>query len=125
MLKKLLKSELKENQTINLFELIPQKNFNYELDSSNNVVILIPKFSNKFLVKNLMPRLKHPYIKIKLDEIGSAVWLEIDGKKTVGEIAENLTYKFGDRIQPIEERLSKFFTQLKLYNFITFINKEK
>ncbi len=125
MLKKLLKSELKENQTINLFELIPQKNFNYELDSSNNVVILIPKFSNKFLVKNLMPRLKHPYIKIKLDEIGSAVWLEIDGEKTVGEIAENLTYKFGDRIQPIEERLSKFFTQLKLYNFITFINKEK
>lgn len=125
MLKKFFKSKFKENLTLNLYELIPQRKFNFELDNSNYVVILIPKFSNRFLVKNLMPRLRNPYIKIKLDEIGSAVWLEIDGKKTVGEIAENLINRFGDRIQPIEDRLSKFFTQLKLYNFITFINKEK
>jgi hypothetical protein len=72
-----------------------------------------------------MPKLKYPFIKIKLDEIGSAVWNEIDGKKKVGEIADILEKKYGEKIQPIEERLSKFFTQLKLHQFIDFIKEEK
>lgn len=123
-IKKLFMRKTKSNNQINLYDLVPQRNFEYEINESNLITILIPKFSNKFLVQHLMPRLKHPYIKIKLDEIGSAVWLEIDGKKNVGEIAKLLEKKFGERIQPIDERLSKFFAQLSSYHFIKFINKE-
>jgi len=124
MLNKLFGRKEKVVQNINLYDLIPQKKFNYEVNDSNLVTILIPKFTNKFLVQHLMPRLKHPYIKIKLDEIGSAVWLEIDGKKKVGEISKILEEKFGEKIQPIDERLSRFFAQLHFNQFITFKKKE-
>ena len=35
--------------------------------------------------------------KISLDEYGSCVFLQIDGKKTVKDIGENLEVKYGDR----------------------------
>lgn len=124
IIKRLIKKKINSTGQVNLYDLIPQKKYNFEVNSENLVTILIPKFSNKFLVQHLMPRLRHPYIKIKLDEIGSAVWLEIDGKKTIGEIASILETKFGEKIQPIDERLSKFFTQLNSYHFIKFINEE-
>jgi hypothetical protein len=121
----LLRKKSKQNTEFNLWELIPVRKFEFEKSENELVTILIPKFTNKFLVQYLMPRLKYPFIKIKLDEIGSAVWNEIDGKKKVGEIADILEKKFGEKIQPIEERLSKFFTQLKLHQFIDFIKEEK
>jgi hypothetical protein len=121
----LLRKKSKQNTEVNLWELIPVRKFEFEKSENELVTILIPKFTNKFLVQYLMPRLKYPFIKIKLDEIGSAVWNEIDGKKKVGEIADILEKKFGEKIQPIEERLSKFFTQLKLHQFIDFIKEEK
>jgi hypothetical protein len=124
MFNKLFGRKEKAVQNINLYDLIPQKKFDYEVNDSNLVTILIPKFTNKFLVQHLMPRLKHPYIKIKLDEIGSAVWLEIDGKKKVGEISKILEDKFGEKIHPIDERLSRFFAQLHFNQFITFKKKE-
>lgn len=120
----LFKKTLQQNRELNLWELIPIRKFEFEKSDNDMVTILIPKFTNKFLVQHLMPRLKYPYIKIKLDEIGSAVWLEIDGKKSVGEIAENLEARFGEKIQPIEERLSKFLTQLKMHQFIDFKKEE-
>lgn len=110
---------------VNLWELVPQRRFSHEILDNNNVVILIPKFTSRFMSKYVMPRLKHPFIKIKLDEIGSTVWLEIDGEKSVGEIAKILEARFGEKIQPIEERLAKFFTNLSVHNFITFKNKEE
>jgi len=121
----LLRRKSKQNTEVNLWELIPVRKFEFEKSENELVTILIPKFTNKFLVQHLMPRLKYPFIKIKLDEIGSVVWNEIDGKKKVGEIADILEKKFGEKIQPIEERLSKFFTQLKLHQFIDFIKEEK
>lgn len=122
-LKKFFRQKTEEIK-VNLYDLIPKRNFKHEINESNIVTILIPKFSNKFLTEYLMPRLKHPYIKIILDEIGSALWLEIDGQKNVGEIVRILEEKFGEKIQPVDERISKFFSQLSAYKFITFINKE-
>lgn len=110
---------------VNLWELVPQRRFSHEILDNNNVVILIPKFTSKFMSKYVMPRLKHPFIKIKLDEIGSSVWQEIDGEKSVGEIAKILESRFGEKIQPIEERLAKFFNNLSVHNFIIFKNKEE
>jgi len=84
------------------------------------VTLFIPKFENKFFVKFVMPRLKSPTINLKLDELGSAAWLSVDGKKSVGDIASELVLKFGDKIQPVEERLTKFFTELYMQQLLTF-----
>jgi hypothetical protein len=110
----------KINSTVNYLELTPKRNYDHEVESSGNISVLVPKFQNKFLVNYLVPRLKSPFIKAKLDEFGSLTWFEMDGTKKVNEISQSLTNKFGEKVQPVDERLTKFLTQLYQYNFITF-----
>ena len=110
----------KLDSSINYLELTPKRIYNHEVETSGNVSVLVPKFKNKFLVNYLMPRLKAPFIKAKLDDFGSLTWIEMDGTKSVHSISQTLTDKFGDKVQPVNERLTKFLTQLYKYNFITF-----
>jgi hypothetical protein len=104
----------------NYLEIVPVWHYPHEEESDGKVSVLVPRFTNKYLVKHLAPRLRSPYVKAKLDEFGSQVWLEINGENNVQIIAENLVKKFGDRIQPVHQRLTKFLTQLYTYNFIKF-----
>lgn len=104
----------------NYLELHPIRLHNEEIDQENLVTILIPKFTNRVLVKYLVPKMKSPTIKLKLDELGSASWLMFDGKKSVGAIAAALKDKFGDKIQPVNERLTKFLTGLYEQKLISF-----
>lgn len=107
-------------KNINTFDLTPTYLVNHEIGENNLVTVLMPKFQNKITRKLLETKLKSPLIKIKLDELGSAVWLAIDGKKNVGVIAGELVASLGDKIQPVEERLPKFLTQLYEQRLITF-----
>ncbi len=104
----------------NAFDLTPIRRLNHELDDNSIVTLLLPRFKNKYALMFISDRVKNNPIKIKLDEIGSAVWLAIDNQKKIGVIAKELLEKFGERITPIEERLPKFFTQLYDQRYITF-----
>ncbi len=119
MLEKILKKN-KINSSINYLELTPKRLYDHHVEESGKISVLVPKFKNKFLVNFLMPRLKFPYIKANLDDFGSLTWVEMDGRKKVHEISQSLTNKFGEKVQPVNERLTKFLTQLYQYNFITF-----
>lgn len=92
----------------------------HETDSNSQVTLIIPKFKKKFVVKYFVPMMKSPNIKLKLDEYGSFVWLNIDGNTPVGTIAKKMTEKFGDRILEVDNRISKYMTQLYEQRFITF-----
>ncbi|MFB6282659.1 MAG: PqqD family protein [Halobacteria archaeon] len=48
-----------------------------------------------------------------LDDVGSWVWLEIDGEKTIEEIAVKLDGEFGERVDPPDETLAVFLAELK------------
>ena len=53
--------------------------------------------------------LKFLYIKkLPLMNISSEVFLQIDGNKTVKEIGENLEVKYGEKVNPLYERLLFF-----------------
>ncbi|MBA4406110.1 PqqD family protein [bacterium] len=107
-------------KNINYLEVTPIRVLHEEVDENNLVTVLIPKVTNRLAKKYFEPMLKSPLIKLKLDEIGSASWLAIDGKKNVAEIASELVQKFGDKINPVEERLTKYLTTLYEQRFITF-----
>ena len=62
------------------------------------------------------PRVSH----IALDEYGSFVWSLIDGKRTVGQIADSLKEKYGKKAEPLYERLARFFQILEGCHFICF-----
>jgi len=110
---------------VNLLELVPSRIVNFELRESNLVTILAPRFRNGIFKKLFQPRLKKPFLKVDLDEIGSEVWLLCDGKRNIKEIGERLKEKFAERIEPCYERLSLFFKQLENARFIEFINLEE
>ncbi|MBC7087627.1 MAG: PqqD family protein [Tissierellales bacterium] len=63
--------------------------------------------------------------KIDLDEFGSFIWENIDGEKTVYQIAELLKNEFGDRAEPLYDRLIKFMVILENNKFISISNKDR
>lgn len=111
----------KEHERVNLLELIPDKNCPWELDG-DQVILLYPKFRNKFLVRHLLPRMRKPNWKIRLDDIGSWVWQHSNGKMTIKEIGAGLKGALGEKVDPVYDRLSLFFRKLESDQFIRFVN---
>ena len=67
------------------------------------------------------PRVSH----IKLDEYGSFLWKEIDGKRTVGQLAERMKEQFGERAEPLYDRLVHYMQILRNNQFILFQGKDR
>lgn len=107
----LRKNKWSHLQGLNLLDLIPVRLHQWEQVSEDQIIILMPKFRNGFLRTWLMPRLRHPYIRIKLDAYGSEVWRHCDGKTSVATIAQVLRQKFGEKIEPVYDRLALFIRQ--------------
>ena len=108
----------------NYLALTPVRLASHEVGANDRVVVLFPRFTSKFAQKHIIPKLKSPYIKIKLDEIASAVWKVLDGKKTVGEVAKELASGINSEknqnSQDVEGRLTAFLTLLYEQKIITF-----
>jgi len=110
----------KDSENLNLYEMTPLRNYTHQENDNGLIDVLVPRFTDKFFGKLLMPRLKNKYIKANLDEIGTQTWLLIDGNTQVGEICEKLQSKFGEAIEPAADRLTLFIQQLYRNGFITF-----
>lgn len=86
----------------------------YEV-SKEGIVTILEKQDYK--VQNFFRKLKFKipmYKKLELDEYSSAVFLAIDGKNTVSEIGKTLEIKFGDKVNPLYERLLVFLNHLEV-----------
>jgi hypothetical protein len=110
---------------VNLLDLVPRRTVEHEIDEARLVTVLMPRFGNRFLQRWFTPKFRSTYIKIKLDEIGSEVWLLCDGARTIGEIAALMKERFNERIEPCNDRLAVFFRQLEQAHFISYTNLEK
>jgi len=102
-----------------LLDLTPVAKVGHEVGPEGLITLLYPKFK-RATFNFLIPARKSPFIRLSLDEIGSESWLLIDGKRNVGEIAQKLTEKFGDKVQPAADRLGKFLSQLYNNKYISF-----
>ncbi len=98
---------------------VPEQILAWEIsDETGCVTLRKPKFKNKYLVKYLLPYLKRPEFKINLDEIGSFVWKNIDGVRSIEQIADRMASKFGDEVKPVNDRLGQFIQSLYQNKFI-------
>lgn len=111
--------------TANYLELTPERKREYITEPNGFITILVPRFESNFWNKWLPDRLTKREIKINLDEIGSAVWLQINGQKNVEDICNVLDQQFGEKIKPVEDRVVKFMSQLFANKMITFKEIEK
>ncbi len=110
----------KSNPEINFLELTPVRNYEHEIENNGLISVFVPKFDIIWLDRILSRIIKSRFFKAKLDEFGTETWLEIDGVKSVQMISNQLSKKFGEKINPVDERLTKFLSELYKYNFITF-----
>ena len=110
----------KIDTSINYLELTPVRNYEHVVEDTGLISVLVPKFDIKWLDKIMSKIIKSRFFKAKLDEFGTATWLEMDGTKSVQSVSEHLQKKFGEKINPVDERLTKFLSELYKYNFITF-----
>jgi len=104
----------------NYLALRPVARHKHETTEDGNVCVIVPKFKNKWLIMFLVPPRKSPHFRIKLDERGSAVWQAVDGKRNVEEICRIVSEQLGEKIHPVEERVTKFLSLLYRQGFITF-----
>lgn len=112
----------KEQQAVNLLALRPRRNLEWETQQDDKVVLLIPKFTNRFLVRWFVPLLAKPRIRLKLDERGSYVWVRCDGKMTIAEIGEQMSAKFNEPVETTYDRIGKFIQQFTREKFLALDN---
>ncbi len=101
------------NEALNLVFKISD-NIEYEVDDKGIVTVLEKQ---DHYIQNLFRKLKFKipmYKKTKLDKYSSYIFLQIDSKKTVKDIGENLDIKYGKEIYPIYERLLIFLNHIEV-----------
>lgn len=112
----------KEEDSPNLLTLIPEKLVESEKKDDGLLYLVIPKFRGKRTGKWLTSKLKHPTWKIDLDEVGSFVWEQIDGRTNVEKIGERMQKHFGEKVEPVFDRLNLFLYTMRKEDLIRFSN---
>ncbi len=108
----------------NYLEYIPKRAEGLGFTAGEDGLVTL-EVENKGVINRLFQLiLKKPKVSyIHLDELGSFIWCRIDGESTVLEIAETVKSAFGDKAEPLYERLVKFFEILKNNKYIRLIEK--
>ncbi|MEE1503019.1 MAG: PqqD family protein [Acutalibacteraceae bacterium] len=113
-----MKKNIKEE---NYLERKPicKNGLNWSKDENGNVTL---EMENKGVANKIMQKLiKKPKISyIHLDEMGSFIWPLMDGEKDILEIGKFVEEHFGEKANPLYERLSQYFKTLEKYNFIEY-----
>ena len=97
----------------NLLDLKPRRAVGWETAETGRVVVLMPRFTWGPLARYVMPRLRNPHVRVKLDAHGSFLWQQCDGETPVLAIAERMASAFGDELEPMLERVGAFLRRLQ------------
>ena len=105
----------------NYLDYIPVRNKENEWNVLDDGIVEIIVSNKGFFNKIAQIFFKRPKVsRINLDEYGSIVWKAIDDKKDIGEISQEVRYKFDDDEKMFYSRLIKFFQILKENKFIEY-----
>ena len=107
--------------TENYLEKIPVKNPDIKWSEDESGIVTLEIENKGFMKKVTQILFKKPRISyVHLDENGSFVWPLIDGETNIIDIGKKVDEHFGEKAQPLYERLAKFFQILSSYRFIMF-----
>lgn len=96
----------------------------WNIDNKGYVTIII---ANKGLFNRIAQKLlkKPKKTYIHLDELGSFIWLNIDGNRNITDLGKEVYIKFQDNANPLYERLLIYFKILEQNHFIVWKNERK
>lgn len=104
----------------NVLDLIPVQKEVWGEQSDGTVYLKKRRFKSLWLNRIVVKLGVSPHVHIHLDEFGSFVWNHCDGSQSVSEIAEKLQEKFGEKVNPVYERLGAFIKLLAYQKLITY-----
>lgn len=100
--------------------LIPiRKDFEWNTNEEGLVNLKVPKFKSNFGKSFLKIIRKDNIFSANLDKIGTVVWKNCDGKKTVKQILEILKKEF-PKEENINQRLYLFLNQMKSLGYVDY-----
>lgn len=103
----------------NYLDKIPKHrgNLKWESDSEKKITLLI---ENKGLFNRIVQKcFKRPKItQIHLDEMGNFIWPLLDGERSIYDVAMEVRAQYGEKAEPLYERLIKYLQILQDQGFI-------
>ncbi len=117
------KKEEPQRDVEDIGEIIPKQSCNYEENEEGLVTVLYIEENPSFIERTFFKKfLKKPH-RVDLDEIGSFIWKNIDGKLTVDEITKLSEEHFGEKIAPAKERVQLFMNRMFYSKLIKLFRK--
>jgi len=107
-------------EQVNVLELVPVHAAEFE-EKDGHIVVIRPRPATSGF-RGIVDRLLHELSarRIRLDEFGSFVWRYIDGQRTASEIASLMRSRFGDAVEPAEERVGKLVQVMYREDFVNY-----
>lgn len=92
----------------------------WETDADGTVTLRVENvgWANR-LAQKLFGRPRYSFV--RLDALGSYVWQQMDGQRTVAYLGELLEKRFGAAAQPLYERLDAYLRILVGYGFARWV----
>jgi len=121
-----MKKQVLQKKDDNLMDYIPRHNhlYPYALNKKGYIEITVEhKGPANRIAQVLFKRSRTS--QVALDELGSYIWQQIDGKRSVLEIAALVDTQFGEKAAPLYERLAQFIQMLRRAEYIVYVNKIK
>lgn len=111
---------MKKNNEENYLEKKPiRADIQWSTDENGNITL--QKDNKGVMNKIAQVVFKKPKVSyIHLDEMGNFIWNFLDGEKDIIEIGQLVKEHFGEKAEPLYERLAKYIQTLESYNFIKF-----
>lgn len=115
----------KEKRPANYLDYIPARSTAYLWTQSETGAVVLEVPHTGFYDK-LVQRFFHrpASSKVDLDELGSFIWLQMDGQRSIYEIALLVHRQFGEQAEPLLKRIITFFRMLQSYQLICFAGQQ-
>lgn len=119
------KKQSKQTAQENFLDFVPvfSKLNSWEANENDIVTIhMVHRGPMAWVAQKMMGAPKEA--RIKLDELGSFVVRHIDGQRTIKEVADLVGAEFGEKAEPLYERLAEYMQTLHNNGFIYYKDKE-
>lgn len=116
----------KKRQENNYLDYIPMRNpdFGWRVKDNGRVEVTV---RNKGMFNRIAQIFFHrPRVSyIELDEYGSYLWQQIDGKADIHQLSLRMKEHFGKKAEPVVERLVQFMRTLQVNHYICYVNSSQ
>lgn len=105
----------KGKQKLNLLDCTPIREPDLKWTENENGTITLHRVHTTFTDRLIHAVTKKPLRQthITLEEFGTFLWKNMDGRKTLGELALMIKDEFGEKAEPLYPRLEKYVVSLK------------